>query len=78
MKNYTASAGKSQILAEETGGTKLSALLFLYKGVLHQDLGPIDAMHAKKPKRLPTVLTKEEAHRVLGHLSGTHLLMAHG
>jgi len=33
-------------------------------------------MCARKPKRLPSVLTKEEVHRVLGHLSGTHLLMA--
>ena len=33
-------------------------------------------MRAKKPKRLPSVLTREEVHRVLGHLSGTHLLMA--
>jgi integron integrase len=33
-------------------------------------------MRAKKSKRLPSVLTKEEIHRVLGHLSGTQLLMA--
>ena len=63
-------------VAASTQNQALSALLFLYKGVLHQHLGPIDAMRAKKPKRLPIVLTKEEVHRVLGHLSGTHLLMA--
>ena len=40
--------------------------------MLKKDLGPIDALHAKKPKRLPTVLTKEEVRRVLEHLSGTH------
>ena len=44
--------------------------------MLRQDLGPIDALRAKKPKRLPTVLTKEEVRCVLGHLSGTHQLMA--
>jgi integron integrase len=63
-------------VAASTQNQALSALLFLYTKVLHQDLGPIDAMRAKKPKRLPSVLTKEEIHRVLGHLSGTHLLMA--
>ncbi len=63
-------------VAASTQNQALSALLFLYKTVLCQDLGPIDAMRAKKPKRLPSVLTKEEVHRVLGHLSGTHLLMA--
>ena len=31
---------------------------------------------AKKPQRLPTVLTKEEVQAVLSHLSGVHLLMA--
>jgi integron integrase len=33
-------------------------------------------MRAKKPKRLPTVLTKEEVLTVIGHLSGTPRLMA--
>ena len=65
-------------IAASTQNQALSALLFLYKEILHRDLGPIDAMRAKKPKRLPSVLTKEEIHRVLDHLSGTHLLMAHG
>jgi len=51
-------------------------LLFLYREVLKTDLGPIDALRAKKPKRLPTVLTTEEVHRVLGELSGTHQLTA--
>jgi integrase len=44
--------------------------------VFHQDLGTIDALRAKKPKRLPTVLTKEEVQQVLNHLSGANLLMA--
>ena len=44
--------------------------------MLRQDLGPINALRAKKPKRLPTVLTKEEIHRVFDHLSGVNLLMA--
>jgi integrase len=52
----------------------LSALLFLYRQVLNQDLGPIDALRAKKPKRLPTVLTRDEIHRVFARLSGVNLL----
>jgi integron integrase len=63
-------------VAASTQNQALSALLFLYRDMLHKDLGPIDALRAKKPKRLPTVLTKEEVRRVLGHLSGTHQLMA--
>lgn len=51
-------------VAASTQNQALSALLFLYREVLRQDLGPIDALRAKKPKRLPTVLTKEEVHRI--------------
>jgi len=54
-------------VAASTQNQAFSALLFLYREVLHKDLdGPIDALRAKKPKRLPTVLTKEEVHRLLG------------
>jgi site-specific recombinase XerD len=66
-----------QKVAASTQNQALSALLFLYRDVLKQPLDrPIDAMRAKKPKRLPTVLTKEEALTVLGRLSGTHQIMA--
>ena len=63
-------------VAASTQNQALSALLFLYRQVLNQDLGPIDALRAKKPKRLPTVLTRDEIHRVFAHLSGVNLLMA--
>jgi integrase len=38
--------------------------------------GPDDAIRARKPTRLPTVLTTDEALQVLGALSGAHALMA--
>lgn len=64
-------------VAASTQNQALSALLFLYRQVLRQDLdGPIDSIRAKKPKRLPTVLTKDEVRRVIGELSGAHRLMA--
>ncbi len=63
-------------VATSTQNQALSALLFLYREVLHKDLGPIDALRARKPKRLPTVLTQDEVRRVFDHLSGTHQLMA--
>ena len=63
-------------VAASTQNQALSALLFLYREVLHQDLGAIDALRARRPKRLPTVLTKEETLRLIGCLSGTHQLMA--
>jgi len=63
-------------VAASTQNQALSALLFLYREVLHQELGPVDALRAKKPKRLPTVLTRDEVQRLLGQMSGTHQLMA--
>lgn len=43
-------------VAASTQNQALSALLFLYRDVLHKGLGPIDALRAQKPKRLSTVL----------------------
>jgi integron integrase len=63
-------------VAASTQNQAFSALLFLYREVLHQDLGPVDALRAKRPRRLPTVLTREETLRLIGCLSGTHQLMA--
>jgi integron integrase len=63
-------------VAASTQNQAFSALLFLYREVLHQDLGPVDALRAKRPRRLPTVLTKGETLRLIGCLSGTHQLMA--
>ncbi len=55
-----------------------SALLFLYREVLHQDISiPLQALRAKNPKRLPTVLTKWEVQQVFAHLSGIYRLKAH-
>ena len=56
---------------------KLSALLFLYREVLGVDLPYVDGMErAKRPARVPTVLTREGVRRVLSRLPGTHHLMA--
>jgi len=64
-------------VAASTQNQALSALLFLYREVLRIDLErPVDAVRAKQPKRVPTVLTREEVRKVIGFLSGTHQLMA--
>jgi integrase len=66
-----------QQVEASTQNQALSALLFLYRDVLNTPLDlPIDAMRAKKPIRVPTVLTKEETLNVIERLSGTQRLMA--
>ena len=54
----------------------LSALLFLYRHVLGRELGDLgDVVRARKPKRLPVVMTREEVRAVLAGLEGEKWLM---
>ena len=50
----------NRCVAESTQNQALGAILFLYRHVLEKDLGSLDAVRANRPKRLPTVLSKEE------------------
>jgi site-specific recombinase XerD len=45
-------------VAASTQNQALSALLFLYQNVLYQEIGSVDAVRARKPKRLPPSLPK--------------------
>jgi len=70
---YLAVEGK---VAASTQNQAKSALIFLYKEVLGQLLPWLDDVeHAKTPKRLPVVLTKQEVQAVLGELNSTHHLI---
>ena len=63
-------------VAASTQNQALSALLFLYKEVLRQEIGWLDHVErAKEPARLPVVLSPEEARKLLRKLSGTPRLM---
>lgn len=64
-------------VAAATQNQALSALLFLYREVLQQPLPWLDALdRAKRPARLPTVLTQAEVRRLLDAMRGTRWLMA--
>ena len=62
-------------VAASTQNQALSALLFLYRDVLKQELGSIDSVRAKKPKRLPTVLTRQELQLLFSAMTDTPLLV---
>jgi integron integrase len=64
-------------ITASTQTVALSALLFLYRDVLKQKLPYVsDIERARKPKRLPTVFTREETKRIFAHLEATHWLVA--
>jgi integron integrase len=59
-------------VAASTQNQALAALLFLYRDVLQAELPLIDGVvRAKKPRRLPVVLTRSEVRRFLEQLEGT-------
>ncbi|TLF46069.1 integron integrase [Halomonas urmiana] len=64
-------------VAAATQNQALNALVFLYRHVLDQPLGDIgEFSRARRPRRLPVVLSHEDVMRVLSQLSGPMNLMA--
>jgi integron integrase len=65
-------------VAASTQNQALSALLYLYQEVLDVEVPWLDdIVRAKRPQRLPVVLTREEVRAVLEQLEGTPRLMAY-
>ena len=65
-------------VAASTQNQALSALLFLYREVLELDVPWLDGLvRAKRPERLPVVLTREEVRAVIQRLEGVPRLMAY-
>jgi len=64
-------------VSASTQNQAFCAIIFLYKNVLRMELdSPIMPIRAKRPKRVPTVLTKPEVQLLLKRMSGTYKLMA--
>ena len=52
-------------VAASTQNQALAALLFLYRDVLRLDLGAFDAVRARRGRRLPVVLSRDEVRQLL-------------
>ena len=64
-------------VAAATQNQALSAIVFLYSHVLGHELDWLkNVTRAKRPQRLPVVLTREEVQRVLGMMIGINGLLA--
>lgn len=87
-KRHPAEMGKEEVeaflshlavkhnVSASTQNQAKAALLFLYREVLETELPWLDDVEqAKKPQRLPVVLTVNEVQALLSRLPGTHALM---
>ena len=63
-------------VSASTQNQAFSAILFMYKHVLEQPIEGVDAVRAKKPKRLLTVLSRQEVTLVIDNIQNyTHQLI---
>src|SRR5438552_4231679 len=77
IRSFVSDLASKRSVAASTQTVALSALLFLYRDVLKQDLPYIKNIErAQKPKRLPVVFTREETKRILANLESTQWLVA--
>jgi len=65
-------------IAASTQNQAISAILFLYRNVLSIQLNEsaLIPIRPTKPKRIPTVLSREEAKKVIAKMEGIYKLMA--
>jgi integron integrase len=76
VMTFLSSLAMRSRVSASTQNQAFSALLFLYREVLGRDLAELDkAVRAKRPIRVPTVLSRSEVTVVLRHLDGAMRLM---
>jgi Phage integrase, N-terminal SAM-like domain len=62
-------------VSASTQNQALCALRFLYCEVLAQDIGWLEGMAAKRPRRLAVVLTRQAVKMRLGAIQGVNWMM---
>jgi integron integrase len=76
VSSFLSSLAVESRVSASTQNQALGALLFLYGPVLGLDLPWLDDLvRARRPQRLPAVLSRDEIRTVLLALQGTHRLM---
>jgi len=75
VESFLTSLAMESDVSASTQAQALAAILFLYRSVLGIDLPWMDEIvRARRPKRLPTVLSESEVRRLLAHLDGQNWL----
>jgi integron integrase len=77
VESFLTSLAVEHQVSASTQNQALAAVLFLYRDVLEIRLPWLtEVIRAKRPQRLPVVLTRDEVQRVLSHIGGTEWLVA--
>lgn len=77
IESFLSYLATTRRVASSTQNQAFNAILFLYNEVLKLELdGSIDAIRAKRPVRIPVVMSHEEALRVIACMAGSYRLMA--
>lgn len=76
IARFLSALAQESHVSASTQNQALNAILFLYHEVLAKDIGYIKGVvRAKRPKRLPVVLTREEVKSILSLLQGLEWIM---
>ena len=77
IAQFLSSLASELHVSASTQNQALNAILFLYRNVLRKEIGYVEGViRAKRPNRLPVVLTRQEMKSILGILDGVEWLMA--
>lgn len=68
VEQFLSHLATTRHVAASTQNQALAAILFLYKHILDIELPSLNAVRAKRPQRLPVVLSQSEVRRVIGQL----------
>ena len=73
---FLSSLATDSHVSASTQNQALNAILFLYREIVKKDIGYVDGVvRAKRPHRLPVVLTRQEVRSILGALGKSDWLM---
>ena len=77
IAQFLSSLASESHVSASTQNQALNAVLFLYREVLRKEIGYVNGVvRAKRPKRLPVVLTRQEVRSILALLEGPEWIMA--
>jgi integron integrase len=76
IRDYLSYLAAERKVAAATQNQALNAILFLFRHALHKKVEDLDAVRARKRRRLPVVFSVQETAKVFDNLTGMAKLMA--